>query len=115
MKKVALVAFNGEEMCFVHVLLNGLEMREKGWDVAVIIEGSATKLIQKMNLQDSPFHELYIRVKDMGLIECVCQACSHKMGVLDEVKAQDLPLCTMLNGHPSMASYIDEGYEIITF
>jgi len=30
MKKVALFAFNGELMCFVHVLLNALEMKDKG-------------------------------------------------------------------------------------
>jgi len=32
-KKVALVAFNGEPMCFVHVLLNALDMEEKGYEM----------------------------------------------------------------------------------
>jgi hypothetical protein len=31
MKKVALFAFNGEPMCFVHVLLNALDMKEKDY------------------------------------------------------------------------------------
>jgi hypothetical protein len=30
MKKAALFAFNGESICFVHVLLNGLDMKKKG-------------------------------------------------------------------------------------
>jgi hypothetical protein len=42
-EKIALVAFNGEPMCFVHVLLNALDMHERGYDVKVIIEGSATR------------------------------------------------------------------------
>jgi hypothetical protein len=43
MKKIALFAFNRESFCFVNVLLNALDMNEKGYDVKVIIEGSATK------------------------------------------------------------------------
>jgi hypothetical protein len=30
MEKVALFAFKGEPLCFVHVLLNALDMKEKG-------------------------------------------------------------------------------------
>ena len=33
MEKVALFAFNGELMCFIHVLLNAIDMKEKGYDV----------------------------------------------------------------------------------
>lgn len=29
-------------MCFVHVLLNALDMQERGYEVKVILEGSAT-------------------------------------------------------------------------
>jgi len=39
MEKVALFAFNGEPMCFIHVLLNALDMKEKGIDVKTIIAG----------------------------------------------------------------------------
>ena len=40
-EKVVLVAFQGEPMCFVHVLLNALDMHERGFDVKVVIEGAA--------------------------------------------------------------------------
>lgn len=33
MRKVALFAFNSECICFVHVLLNVLEMKDKGYEV----------------------------------------------------------------------------------
>ena len=33
MKKVVLFAFNGDFMCFIHVLLNALDMHEKGYEV----------------------------------------------------------------------------------
>ena len=114
-KKIALFAFNGDPMCFVHVLLNALDMKEKGYDVKLIIEGSATKLVKTLAQPEAPFAELYENVKHRGLIDAVCQACSAKMGTLDDVKAQGLPLNREMSGHPSMSSYLDDGYEIITF
>ena len=39
-KRVVLAAFNGESMCFVHVLLNALDMKERGYEVKVVIEWS---------------------------------------------------------------------------
>jgi len=114
-RKIALVAFNGEAMCFVHVLLNALEMDEKGFDVKVIIEGSATKLLDELDHEDHPFGKLYKAVREKGLIDCVCKACASKMWTLEGAEAQGLPLCEEMKGHPSLAKYIDDGYEVITF
>lgn len=114
MKKIAIFAFRGEPMCFVHVLLNGMDMRERGNDVAIILEGAATKAAAELSVEGADFHDLYVQVKDSGLIDCVCRACAFKMGVLANIEAQGLPLGTDLKGHPSMARYIEEGYEIIT-
>ena len=43
MKKIVLFAFNGEFICFMHVLLNALDMNKKGYDVRIVIEGAANK------------------------------------------------------------------------
>jgi hypothetical protein len=45
MEKIALVAFNGELMCFAHILLNAFDMKTRNYQVEIIMEGSATKLI----------------------------------------------------------------------
>lgn len=113
-KKVAIFAFNGEPMCFVHVLLNTLDMKEKGYDVKLIIEGSATRLVKVFMNPHEPFVGLYEKVKQAGLIECVCRACAAKMGSLKESESQHLPLCLEMSGHPSMATYIEQGYRIVT-
>jgi len=114
-QKVVLVAFNGEAMCFVHVLLNALDMKKKGYDVKVVIEGGATLLVNEMNKDDAPFAELYAQVKKQGLIDCVCMACAAKLGALDGVEAQGLPLNNEMAGHPSLSAYVDQGYQVITF
>ena len=114
-KKIALFAFNGEPMCFVHVLLNALDMQAKGYEVAVIIEGSATKLITALAEPDAPFADLYRQVKEATLIHAVCQACASKMGTLEAAKEQGLPVNKDMSGHPSMGAYIKHGYHIVTF
>ncbi|MBD3305765.1 cytoplasmic protein [candidate division KSB3 bacterium] len=114
-KKVALFAFNGEVMCFVHVLLNALEMQEKQYDVKLIIEGSATQLIRTLATPDAPFAELYAAVKQAGLIDAVCQACSAKMGTLEAAQLQGLPLSREMKGHPSLSRYLEAGYEVLIF
>ena len=112
-RKVAVFAFNGEGMCFLHALMNALDMKTKGYDVKLIIEGAATKLIKEVESGDMPYSKLYANAKDAGLIDCVCKACATKMNSLESAKGQDLPLCDDMSGHPSMQRYMEEGYEII--
>ena len=115
MKKIAVFAFNGDPMCFVHVLLNTLDMANRGFSVKLVIEGSATGLIPKLAEPGAQFGQLYKSVIDKGLIDCVCNACAMKTGALDSAREQNLPLCAEMKGHPSVARYIEEGYEIMTF
>lgn len=114
-KRVVLVAFNGEPMCFVHVLLNALDMKGRGHEVKVVIEGSATKLVDSLDDRDKPFGSLYLEVREKGMIDCVCHACATKTGVLAGIEAQGLPLCKEMGGHPSLAKYMEEGYTVMTF
>ena len=115
MKKVVLFAFNGELMCFIHVLLNALEMKAKGYEVKVIIEGSATRLIPEIAKEGNPMCQLYNKAKALDLIDGACKACSNKMSVLEGIKAEGLELLGDMSGHPGMAHYMEQGYEVITF
>lgn len=113
-KKVALFVFNGDPMCFIHVLLNGLEFHKKSYDVRTIIEGSATRLIPELAKSENPLHKLWEKTKEAGLIHGVCKACANKMETTEAAKSQGLNLLDDMSGHPGMAGYIDQGYEIIT-
>jgi len=114
MKKFALFVFNGDPMCFIHVLLNALDMKEKEYDGKIVIEGSATKLLPELSKPDNPLHKLWEKVKEAGLVDGVCKACSNKLGTLEAAKEQGLTLLDEMSGHPSMARYLDEGFEIIS-
>ncbi|MEA1968419.1 MAG: cytoplasmic protein [Thermodesulfobacteriota bacterium] len=115
MKKFALFVFNGDPMCFVHVLLNALEMKEKGNEPVIIMEGASVKLIPELVKADNPLNKLWKKVVDQGLVEGVCKACSNKLGTLEDAKKQGLTLLDGMAGHPAMSGYRENNFEIITF
>ncbi len=115
MKKVALFVFNGDPMCFTHVMLYAKDFHAKGDEVRIVLEGTATMLPGKLSAPGAPFGEMYRFVRENNLIDCVCKGCSVKMGVNEEVEREGLVLNGELSGHPSLDRYIEEGYQIITF
>lgn len=115
MKKIALFAFEGELLCFVHVLLNALDMAERGMEAKIVLEGTAVKLVDQLQKKENPFHPLWSKARDAGLVAGACKACSAKLGVLQIIEAAGLPFLEGMSGHPSMAEWMEEGYEIITF
>ncbi len=46
-------------MCFIHVLLNALNMKERGADVSIVIEGAAVKLIPEIEKTGNPQNKLW--------------------------------------------------------
>ena len=114
-KKFVLFAFNGDPVCFVHVMLNAFDMREKGYDVKVVLEGSAVTVARELAKPEAPFAALWEKLKASGLIDRVCRACSAKLGVTGEAEAQNLPLGGDMSGHPAMSEYTEQGYQVITF
>ncbi|MBN1892898.1 DsrE family protein [bacterium] len=115
MRKYALFVFNGDPMCFIHVLLNALDMKAKGEDVKIILEGSSVRLIPELAQPGNPLNGLWKKNLDAGLIEGVCKACSSKLGTLEDAKKQGLSLLDEMSGHPGISGYREKGYEIITF
>lgn len=115
MKKIAMFVFNGDPMCFIHVLLNALDMHKKGSKVQIVVEGSATGLVPDLAKPDHPLQKLWEEVKSAGLVAGVCEACSRKTDGLEAAMEQGLALLNEMNGHPSMARFQEDGFEIITF
>ena len=113
--RVALFVFNGDPMCFIHVLLNALDLHAKGAEAKIIIEGAATQLIPELEKKANPMHQLWRKAKQSSLVEGACKACSQKMGTDAQAQTQGLALLDDMTGHPGMAAYRQRGFEIITF
>ncbi len=115
MKKVMLVVFNGDEMCFIHVLLSVLDMSEKSFDVGIIIGGASTKLISKLEKEAHFLHAIWEKVKTKGLVTGACRVRANKMGTLKAAEWIGLPIIGDMSGHSSLAAFMDDGFNIITF
>ena len=86
MKKFALFVFNGDPMCFIHVLLNALDMKAKGSEAKIIIEGASVKLIPELVKSGNPLNGLWKKNFEAGLIEGVCKACSTAIFALRHMR-----------------------------
>jgi hypothetical protein len=115
MRKAALFVFNGDPMCFIHVLLNALDMDARGWQAKIVVEGAATRLLIDLGKSDNQLKILWEKVKTKNLVHGVCKACSAKLGTLAEAQAQGLALLDDMSGHPGMAGFCEQGYEVVTF
>ncbi|BCO10670.1 hypothetical protein GF1_30460 [Desulfolithobacter dissulfuricans] len=114
-KKTIIFAFRGDPMCFVHVLLNGLDLASRGMEGKIIVEGDAVKLIPEMADTKHFLHQLYTRALEADLIVGACRACSTKLGVAEAIEALDVELIGEMSGHPAMSKYMEQGYTIVTF
>jgi hypothetical protein len=111
MKMVAFFAFKGDALCFNHLLLNAIDLKENGNDAKIIFEGEAVKLPKEFQEKD---HPLFKKAKEMGILDCICKACSQQFGVLEYNEKTGIPIKGDMKGHPSMRQYMDRGYEVIT-
>lgn len=112
MKKILFYAMDGEKMCFLHVLMNALDLHKEGMEVAVIFEGASVKLPP---ILEEEKNKLYLQAKEEGLLAGICLACSSVLGVLEENKKTGLPLLNDMMGHAGIKPYLLEGYEVISF
>ncbi len=111
-KKYLIYAMEGEKMCFTHALLNARQLKAKGYEVKIIIEGAACKLIQV--LEDEK-NSLYLELKEDNTIVGVCLACSKVLGVYEANVASGIPMLNDMMGHAGIAPYAEEGYETLIF
>jgi len=112
--KVAMFAFSGEPATFAHAMLNAMDMKDRGHDVKLVVEGDATKLLSLLRNETKPFADVYRRCRDSGLIDCVCRACATRNGVVPVVIEQNLRFGDDMAGHPAMAGYMKQGYAVVT-
>ena len=68
-KNYVLFAFNGDPICFVHVMLNAFDLQERGFGVKVVLEGSAVTVVRELNRPDAPFAGLWKKFRESGLID----------------------------------------------
>lgn len=115
MNKIVFFAFRDNPLCFIHVLLNALDMAAKGMEGKIILEGESVTLVPIMADTGHFLHSHYQKAKEAGLFLGACRACAGKLHVTDAVTREGIGLIGDMSGHPAMSEYLEQGYSILTF
>ncbi len=118
MNKVAIVVLSeagGHEALgrVVNALEFAKELQDHKDDVKIVFDGAGTTWIPKLEDEAHDAHPLYSAVK--GSIHGVCKFCSKAFGVINEVRKSDVDLLDDYDDHPSIRSFITDGYQVVTF
>lgn len=94
-----------------HALLYATELHDAGIEVKLVFDGAGVKSLAAFATNtDKPSYNLYLKVKELGLIAGVCEFCSTAMGVGEVVLQTGIPALNEINGHPSIAEFVKNGY-----
>jgi len=115
-KQAILILAGTESMSDLGRTVNGLEtakeFSEAGDDIKVVFDGAATQWIGELENEDHDYHELYASVREhVG----VCDYCAGAFQVDEAVNESGLTRLSEYDGHPSIRSLREEGYDVITF
>ena len=113
--QTVLFAFRGDPLCFIHVLLNSLDMHQKGQDGRIVLEGESVTLVAQMSQPGHFLNALYTKARGQDLIYGACKACATKLKALEAIEKEGIPLIGEMSGHPAMGDFTAQGYQVITF
>jgi hypothetical protein len=118
MKNIAVVILadietHGDEGRLTNALELAKEVRARGGDARIVFDGAGTRWIPKLAGADGMKGELFRSVRDA--VDGACSYCAGAFGVREMIKKTGVPLLDDFEGHPSLAGYLERGYEIVTF
>mgnify|MGYP001054361823 FL=1 len=114
-EKIALVLMGGLDMpCrMIHTFLWAMDISSRGGDVKIVFEGEAPHWLLELPDPSHGRHRLYVRVKELGLIDAVCKACAVQAQAVEAAAEEGLRLVYDASGHVSLVPYVEDGYQIV--
>ncbi|MFO7799143.1 hypothetical protein [Rhodohalobacter sp.] len=97
----------------VNALEFAKELQDHDDEVKIVFDGAGTTWVPQLADEEHDAHPLYQAVK--GNIHGACKFCSKAFGVINEVRKTDIDLLDDYDDHPSLRSFIQDGYQIVTF
>ncbi len=96
----------------VNALQTAREFAEAGDDVTVVFDGAGTQWIPELDDENHDYHALYAAVEPHVR---ACEYCAGVYGVEATVEDTGASLVAAFDGHPSVRSFVEDGYEVITY
>lgn len=97
----------------LHALLYCRDFLEKGHGAKLVFDGAGTEWVPELMKPEHKLHPLFKEIQAKGSIDAVCDFCAKAFGVKDIIRDTGLPLSSEYQGHPSIAKYVAEGYQIL--
>jgi len=98
----------------VHALLYATELAEQGYPVVLIFDGAGTGWANELRKPENPLHKHYLRIKELAVVEEICDYCADSFKVKENFPEQQRKLLVGdYDGHPSLVKWIEKGYRII--
>lgn len=117
MGKIAIVLLSGvsdaHRTAAFHALLYARDAKAAKVDVRLVFDGAGTGWIDEWSKPENRTHGLYEEVRDSGAMAGVCDFCIGHYGDKAGAAGQGLALLSEVDGHPSIARFVEQGYQII--
>ena len=111
MKKLLFVIWTDNKGIFTHIMMNVLDLNEKGHKVGVVFESEGCKLVLHY---DENKNDKFEKLKELNLIASVCKACAKGMGAFESAEKQNLPIHDDMWGHTPLEKWIAKDYELVS-
>lgn len=99
----------------VHAFLYARELKEHGHEVRLVFDGAGTEWAEELSnpASESKIRPMYEEFKKLGISEIICDFCAGAFEVKEKLQGRQLPLTSGYEGHPSIAQWADQGYQIV--
>lgn len=97
----------------VNALVATKEFKDAGDDVRLIFDGAGTRWPGVLSKPEHKAHKRYEAVREV--VAGACGFCAHAFHATDQVHEADVKLLDEYEGHPSIKTLVDDGYQVITF
>jgi len=99
----------------VHAFVYAKELKEHGHAVILIFDGAGTEWAEELSDPKSPskLKPLYDEFRATGTTEIICDYCANAFGVKKKLTERAAPLVGEYAGHPSIAKWVEQGYQLI--
>ena len=100
----------------VHAFLYSRELKASGYEVVLMFDGAGTEWVHELTDpgSESPILSAYEKFrKEAGIQEIVCDYCAGAFHVKQELKERNIQMTSEYEGHPSIAKWADQGYQIL--
>lgn len=99
----------------LHALLYSKELKEHGHDVVLVFDGAGTEWAEEWTNADSQHKlaPLYRELSRQGLTSTICDFCANAFAVKKALRERNVSVTAEYEGHPSIAKWADQGYQIV--